>query len=300
MKTIWILKGLPSSGKSTWAKEKVAKSNCSIVRVNKDDLRSMLHSSKHSKGNEKFVIDVRDSIIRRCLNRGVHIIVDDTNLHPKHEEAIRTIAKEYGAIVKIKHFVVSPEECIERDLKRPNSVGAKVIWNMYNKYLKSDLAKECENKVFKQDESLPHAIICDLDGTVAFMNGRSPYDGDKVDTDLPNQPVITLVEQYLWSLNQGSKEPTTKVIFLSGREDSCREKTIEWIKKHIQLKDNEWELLMRKTGDNRRDSIVKKMLFDVGVKDKYYIDYVLDDRNQVVELWRSLGLTCLQVADGNF
>jgi hypothetical protein len=57
---------------------------------------------------------------------------------------------------------------------------------------------------------------------------------------------------------------------------------------------------MRETGDRRKDSIIKKEIFDRHIRDVYNIEFVLDDRNQVVELWRSLGLTCLQVADGDF
>ena len=57
---------------------------------------------------------------------------------------------------------------------------------------------------------------------------------------------------------------------------------------------------MRKTGDNRKDCIVKRELFDAHIKDKYYIDFILDDRNQVVNMWRELGFTVMQVADGNF
>jgi adenylate cyclase class IV len=57
---------------------------------------------------------------------------------------------------------------------------------------------------------------------------------------------------------------------------------------------------MRKTGDNRPDNIVKKEIFDSNIKNNYYIEFVLDDRNKVVKMWRELGLTCLQVADGNF
>ena len=60
------------------------------------------------------------------------------------------------------------------------------------------------------------------------------------------------------------------------------------------------QLLMRGTGDNSPDIIVKKAIFDVYIKDNYNIEFVLDDRNQVVEMWRSLGLKCLQVQDGDF
>jgi adenylate kinase family enzyme len=61
MNTILILQGLPGSGKSTHAKILVAKGGW--TRVNKDDLRSMLHNAKWSKGNEKLVLSVRDSVI---------------------------------------------------------------------------------------------------------------------------------------------------------------------------------------------------------------------------------------------
>lgn len=57
---------------------------------------------------------------------------------------------------------------------------------------------------------------------------------------------------------------------------------------------------MRKSGDMRKDSIVKREMFDEHIRGRYNVNFVLDDRNQVVELWRSMGLTCLQVADGDF
>jgi hypothetical protein len=58
---------------------------------------------------------------------------------------------------------------------------------------------------------------------------------------------------------------------------------------------------MRPEGDNRKDSIVKRELFDTHVRNKFYIDFVLDDRDQVVDMWRNdLGLTCLQVDWGDF
>lgn len=63
---------------------------------------------------------------------------------------------------------------------------------------------------------------------------------------------------------------------------------------------SDYELHMRPAGDRRRDSIVKAELFDRHVRDQYRVLVVLDDRKQVVEMWRSLGLTCLQVAEGDF
>ena len=201
MRKVTILKGLPASNKSGWAKEEVLKHPGRTRRINKDDLRAMLDSGKHSKGNEAYVLQLRDHILLTSLDLGKNVIIDDTNFHPKHEERIRELVSDYNegiygnpqsvnVQVEVKFFDVPPEECIERDLKRPNSVGAKVIWNMYNEYLKPETEKI---EPLKQDSSLPYIVICDLDGTLALMNGRKPYDYDKCDTDLVNETIRNIL-----------------------------------------------------------------------------------------------------------
>ena len=57
---------------------------------------------------------------------------------------------------------------------------------------------------------------------------------------------------------------------------------------------------MRSTEDNRKDAVVKREIYDNWIKDKYNVLAVFDDRNQCVDMWRGLGLTCLQVDYGNF
>ena len=57
---------------------------------------------------------------------------------------------------------------------------------------------------------------------------------------------------------------------------------------------------MRPEGNNEKDSIIKKRIYEDHIKGKFNVEFVLDDRNQVVEMWRELGLTCLQVAEGDF
>src|SRR5215470_18336584 len=91
---ILILKGLPGSGKTTWAKDfiyaspfdergKVTKGP-GWKRVNKDDLRNMIDAGQWSGPNEKEILRVRDMLILEFLDQGHSVIVDDTNLHPKH------------------------------------------------------------------------------------------------------------------------------------------------------------------------------------------------------------------------
>ncbi len=271
-----MCKGLPASGKSTWAKEQQAK------RINKDDLRAMFDNSKWSSYNEKFVLKMRDLLVVEALLGGNNVIADDTNLHPKHETRLKQLAKENKCGFEIKDFTdVSVEECIKRDLKRSNSVGEKVIRDMYNQFLKP---KEDQ---YVPDRTLPRAFIFDIDGTLAIMGDRSPFEWSKVGSDTRNE-VVYLVLRWL--------QPENKIIILSGRDEVCRKETEKWLKdNNIKYE----ELFMRPEGNTEKDSIIKKGLFDY-IKTKYNVLGVFDDRNQVVEMWRSLGLTCFQVADGNF
>lgn len=285
---VLILKGLPASGKSTYAKKLVDKGDWK--RVNKDDLRAMMDNSQWSKRNEKFVIKTRNDIILLALEAGFNVVVDDTNLHPKHESDIHELVRNWNkvnteqATVSTKFFDVPVDVCIERDLKRPASVGERVIRRFYNDFLKAptDLYLPPENK--------PKAIIVDIDGTLAHNNsGRNIYDYAKALDDDFDEVVGDIVFEYA--------KNGYEIIVCSGREDDCRDVTEVWLEKHGIVFT---ELLMRKAGDFRQDSIVKRELFDQHIRDHYRVHFVLDDRNQVVDMWRGLGLKVLQVADGNF
>jgi predicted kinase len=270
--------GLPGSGKSTWAKMMVRKNPFKYKRVNKDDLRAMLDDSQWSRDNEDSILEVRDLLVLRHLRDGYNVIIDDTNLAPKHRLKIEQLVKDEFKL-SFKYFLDTPlETCIKNDLNRLNSVGESVIRKMYNQYLKP------KPEVIQKNFDLENAIICDLDGTLCHLNGRNPYDASTCDMDGLNVVVAELL------LGR-------KVIFMSGREDKYRDKTELFLKKH----DIQYEALyMRATGDTRKDCIIKKELFDNNVRGKYNIDFVLDDRNQVVDMWRQIGLTCLQVAPGDF
>lgn len=130
MKLLTMLKGLPASGKTTFARKRVLE-NDGWVRVNKDDIRSML-GCKWSKNIELLVLGIRDSIIKESLIHGYSIVVDDTNYHPKHEARIRQLAKEAGVKVEIVELATDVDTCIERDSKRPNPVGEEVIRKMWS------------------------------------------------------------------------------------------------------------------------------------------------------------------------
>lgn len=182
-----LMKGLPASGKSTFAKALIDEKPNSYKRISKDDLREMLDNSHWSKDAEKMILDVRDMLILKAIENRKHVIVDDTNLAPKHEQHIRELVKGI-AEVKIQDFTdVDIDECIRRDLLRPKSVGAKVIRGMYNSFLKPQ-------ESIPYDFRLPDAVICDLDGTLCLMNGRNPYDASTCQDDLLNAEVMDVLD----------------------------------------------------------------------------------------------------------
>lgn len=283
MKKVILTVGLPGSGKSTWANKIISENKGSYVNVNRDDLRSMLHNSHFSKSNEKFITKLRDQVILDALESGKHVIVSDTNLNPKVQEHIKNLVKG-SAKVEILDFTHVPlEDCIRRDLKRLNSVGKDVIERMYNQYL---VKREFIPKRVERDESLPSCIIVDIDGTLAHMNGRGPFNWKRVGEDLPDNEVIRMVNQY-----------KGRVILMSGRDGVCKPETVKWLTEY-GVKYN--ELHMRTPNDMRKDNIIKDELYTNNVLGKYKVDYVVDDRDQVVDMWRELGLLCVQVARGAF
>lgn len=288
MKEITLLKGLPASGKSTFARQLLDERPGEYVRVNKDELRAMLHNGKWSKFNEKQVLRIRDQIIETALQDGKSVIVDDTNLAPKHQARMEELAKKHEVNLNVYDvFLEVPvEECIKRDLQRPNSVGEKVIRDMHKQFIAPKQEKKPLNPlVFKN--GLPNCVIFDLDGTLAMIGDRSPYDGKSCAVDKLNMSVFKL-----WESLAGEN----RIIF-SGRNGDSKKETEEWLDANDIMPT---ELHMRKPGDARKDSIIKQEMFDQFIKDKYNVLFIVDDRDQVVKMWRDMGITCLQVNYGDF
>ncbi len=322
MRTIIVLRGLPASGKSTWAREQLKKEPMRWKRVNKDELRKMIDNSVYSIENESLIHELHSYIIKKALLCGKDILVDNTNLGARNYKKICKIAEGIGdTFVQTKTFNVSVDECIRRDALRGIAcVGENVIRNFAERYsLDNWYVYGFESKsyfkpnrldntgVLPQNETLPKAIICDLDGTLALFNKigiggvpiithlnthvRDPYDASTCDKDSINEPVLNLIR--MCASNRS-------FIFVSGREDKHREQTEVFLHKHVRPYVGVYSLFMRETGDQRSDTIVKEEIFINNILDKYYVDFILDDRNKVVKMWRELGLTVFQVAEGDF
>jgi predicted kinase len=272
----------------------------------------MIDGGQYSKGNEKFVLAMRNNLIWEALLSGKNVIVDDTNIHPKHEEDVRELVLKYnvrwgqGVQVEVKVFNTSVEDCIARDLKREASVGADVILKMARQW--SPDGKDYQAPVPELDmealneNGLPWCVIYDLDGTAAIMGDRSPYDGsrcDKVDRcNYPLQILLQMVEEGGAHDRLAVWPALTHFIALSGRSSEYREQTERFIDKHNFPCS---ALYMRKEGDNRKDAVIKGELYEEHIKGKYNVLVVFDDRNQMVDFWRKeVGVPCFQVNYGDF
>jgi predicted kinase len=294
-----ITRGLPASGKTTWAKQQR-----DLVRINRDDLRRMLHGGPRDgelRGRAEVEVTVAQrAAVESLLRAGRGVVCDDTNLRSRVVRELAEVALRCGATWQVRDFTDVPlEECLRRDALREGDarVGDEVIRGMHDRYLAGrtlplplpQVAQDVA-KAYEPPADAPEAVLVDIDGTVALFNGRNPYDMTRVHEDLPNVAVITAV--------RAMHAAGHRIVYCSGRTDDCRTATERWLETHVGVPYD--ALHMRVTGDGRRDSVVKAEIFDREIRARYRVVGVFDDRAQVVRMWRELGLTVFQVAEGNF
>lgn len=307
---VYILIGICGSGKSTWSKNFVSDSQRgqNTVIINKDKIREMLFGRYIFKPSmEELVHDLSVKDALKALNYGINIIIDETNItKERREKWIDIVKKEMSCDIKIVYvYFTENQRNLENRMKDPRGTSSKkweaVIESMKNRFevpTEDELYDELITiepyvEVYKkviQNKKLPPALIVDLDGTISLLKSRDPFDASTCEEDDVNEPIQSIINRF----------PDYKIIFCSGREDKYREQTLRFLKNKCKFSWTDFALLMRKTGDFRKDSIIKEELFNERIKDNYYVEFVLDDRQQVCDKWRELGLTCLQVAPGDF
>lgn len=301
-----ILIGVPGSGKSTYAAQLV-KSDKSYVKLSRDEFRHMLRDEWYPGEEIESVVSIlMDSSIKSALSKGYNVILDNTHCNAKTvKETIVKYGKTARIVLKIIGAELSIKQIKEQNKARHKVVPEEVIDRMYkgfthivkNKAELLQLVKEVSGESFteclpfKQDTTLPKAILVDIDGTVTLgPHNRSPFEWHRVDQDLPRETVLNVIRAL--SVNY-------HIVFMSGRDESCRQLTLDWLR--VYFDDVNIELYMRSTNDFRKDSIVKEELFYKHITPRYYVEVCLEDRDQMVTLYRKkLGLTVLQVDYGDF
>jgi predicted kinase len=300
---ITITVGISNSGKSTWAHEQWNKDPKNIVLVNRDNIRALLFGYNDSNikeyykrddifSLEKQVTRYEDTIINEALEAGKNVIVDATHLKREYLERF----KYWNVSVGIETFNISPLEAIIRDMKRSRQVGDEIILKQYSQL--KNLEKGLVTKpidftptVIKTNRNLPPAIIFDIDGTLAHMKGRSPYDWKKVGGD-----TVDLATDYIATClgDLGDSAPT--VIICTGRDGIAKYETEKWLKRNNIFYD---DIYIRETKDSRPDWVVKEEMWR-DIAKEYHIIGMFDDRLQVVRRARALGLKVFNVEYNNF
>ncbi|MFR9779664.1 AAA family ATPase [Micromonospora sp. MS34] len=291
-------RGLPASGKTTFAR----RLQPGVVRVNRDDLRRMMHGERlFTQWAEGQVTRAQRAQVEALLAARVSVCVDDTNLRSRTLRDWAELAERFGAAFEVHDFTDVPlEECLRRDAGRPEEdrVGEAAIRRLHERYLANrplplplpTARPGGPGRVEQERTGRPDIVLVDIDGTVALNVSRSPYDMTRVAEDAPNGAVIAAVRA-MQAAGHG-------VVFCSGRDASARADTVAWLARHVKVP--YLALHLRAIGDQRKDAVVKQEIYEREIRDRYRVVGVFDDRQQVVRMWRSLGLTVFQVADGDF
>jgi predicted kinase len=310
MNKLIILIGPPGSGKSSHAKTMEASG---YLRISQDDQGREGH-------RELFETHV-------CT--GKDIVVDRMNFDKAQRDRYRLEAIKNGYEVSFVEFVVPRQLCYDRCMAREghptiNGKARKLDIRMKpfgSEYINADHksidANNALNLYFSRYEevtdeegevlriqynasSKTDAIMVDLDGTLCNLDHRLHYvkgEGKKdwgrffkaCGDDAVYEDVAKLVET---EILQG-----TNIVLCSGRPADYQEHTEKWLARNEIVYTS---LKMRPKLNYKRDDITKAMLYRYEIKPFYNIKYVLDDRQQVVDKWRSMGLSCFQVRPGDF
>lgn len=295
-----LVRGLPGAGKTSWSKKQVLDTR-DTIRVNKDNLREMIHASRYLPQNEQSIVFLEMCIAEYYLTvENQNVIVDDTNLNPKMLAAWEDFVQKMqfkgmtGLKMQIHDVETDVYTCVERDYERGQkggvSVGRHVIYQMAMQYGKIDPEI--------------HYILCDIDGTLANLEHRRHYvrEGKKdwkgffgeMDNDTLREEIWKQVDDTAMAAREQGKK--VYVFLVSARPETYRKTTEAWLDR-MGIKDYT-ALFMRREGDSRDDSIVKREILNAYFKDKSKIIKVFDDRPRVIRMWREEGLEVVDVGDG--
>lgn len=311
--SLFLTRGAPACGKTTFARALVAAMPLgTAVRVNKDDLRAMMHDGVYDRDTtEKQVNIALDGVVIDALESGSNVVVDDTNASDRQMRHLARLGRDARVDVVVVDFTDVPlEVCLEWNATRANPVPEDAVRSLTATFRAAPSplhrapsrrpryprpGKRSRITLTGGTKAPPvhvpygrRVVLVDVDGTVALLGGRDPLDWGKVGDDTANASVLAVVAAMAAAGN--------KVVFLTERDEVCRHETTEWLRKHTAFAFT--GPLMRPAGDQRKDAVVKAELYQEHVAGRYNVVAVLDDSKQVVDLWRSLGLACLQVAEG--
>ena len=132
MSKMVMLRGLPGSGKSFHSLKLVQQG---YKRINGDDLRMLVDNGVYSKDNEKYIVDIMQTMAALALQSGLNVVMDNTNFNPYWTKWARSLCRDTRSELEILDIKTPLEVCVARDLERTRGrVGKDVIMKMYNRY----------------------------------------------------------------------------------------------------------------------------------------------------------------------
>lgn len=275
--TVYLFSAPSGSGKSYLAKRLLEVFPKKIVRVNKDSLRKMAFHKWFGKG-ENLINSAEIAIVREALRQGFSVIIDDTNLTPKHVNMWETIISCIDNISFIHVNIESSlEDCIKKDSSR---IGKERVFRpiIEKQFL---LAK-------KVDWGVRPVLIVDIDGTIAdstwrLKKRRLNYNEwqQSCSEDLPIVKNLEHVKKMAI---------THTIIIVTGRSVEIANKTISWLMYH-QVKFNHF--YMRNKNDYRTNKLVKKEILDLIISSGLsvnQVEYAMEDDLEIQELYLSYGI----------
>jgi predicted kinase len=282
--------GLPGSGKTTWALDKLLKDG-NTVRVNRDSLRDMMFGGHWTREREVVIRRAEIGCAQNALAAGYNVIVDDTNLPLATQRQWSDFAKAQKAEFLMKHMNTSLQDCIRQDAKRVGKqhLGRAIIENMA---LKNGLIK-IENEF----------VIFDIDGTLSDLDHRLPWLYDQPKKDWYNfygRVILDKAKPEIVNWLKGCYADGWTVLVVSGRPTQFKDldvgvQTERW----LRLEGIPYHHLFMRSGDDHRDdTLVKQDILSMLPKEK--LQFVVDDRKRVCDMWRANGVKTYQIAKGDY
>lgn len=293
MSKIILMVGPPGSGKSTLAKRFVDEG---FTYVNQD-----------SQGKQGHL-----DVFALALQSGDDIVVDRMNFSKQQRDRYLVPAKEKGYDTEIRVVHEPYRVCLSRCLERKNhetiqdeKSARSALGTFFSKYER--VQNEEADNVFRiySGGNKPLAIICDLDGTLCNVDHRLHHvrrpPGDKknwkaffdgLGDDRPNKWCVDILK---------SMHKDYTIVFCSGRPDNYRQQTYKWLEENdLTNLHHDVYLYMRPRNDQRQDNIVKEIILDFEILPRFTPFFMIDDRKQVVDMYRERGFTVLQCSEGDF
>ena len=244
---------------------------------------------------EDEVTEIEYNRVIEGLKEGKTVILDATNLNPTYLKKWLELPVKYT--YKIKEFYVPYAEAMKRSKARKEAGGLYINRNtmthFYKKYYNSEFREELTDKrVIREPElNLPSIVICDLDATLALHQGREPFEWDLLKTDKMDSRLRLLLNHFMGLY---------KVVFVTGRPESARLATTEWLQDPQNKLHDNWVLYMRKNNDFSHGDDYKEKVYREKIEGKYNVLCVFEDSNKCVSRWRELGLLTCQVENSDY